>query len=505
MAEFALAMIPLCLEALKGASAVLKKHKSPIEAKGELERRISIYSSLIDKYTQRRRPQKVFAKYYYISGYVDHIPVAFMPDSGSDLNIVSWDFVERHGLEVDFTALRSIRLPNNSRTAAIGTVSAAFRFKEEEQSHDLTFSVVPGCPEDVILGKPFLKRTETLTTHKTRIHETSRIGTRIGNRLFFLNGISSDRATPGRSDLVPCTINGQPAQSLPDLGSDIMVVSGDFARRHNFKIREDLCTEVELADGSKHMTNGTVLDAVLEFDLPPTLYDFHEYLSRIKQLHSLLSTPTSRIPKDQESPVLRVVHDLHVVDNLPCDIILGAQFTMEHNIFDRTQSHLDRLGSRSSAEERIDNNDGDHTERCDLFAIRLRCDSLRRRLLRRIGRAEPLTENVPPTRPLTWSQFIQEEMQTELQRREKAKRLIDRLPEPDRTRRLEEEHRIQEEWNRQYESPTPVPSETLSSTAPAPEARASPLITLVYELAADDSHSRLDRTPQTMGSSSSEA
>jgi hypothetical protein len=49
-----------------------------------------------------------------------------------------------------------------------------------------------------------------------------------GGRFFLLDESPKDR--------IRCAVNGSNASAFPDTGSDLMLVSGDFARRNNLKV-----------------------------------------------------------------------------------------------------------------------------------------------------------------------------------------------------------------------------------------------------------------------------
>ncbi|KAI1662747.1 hypothetical protein F4813DRAFT_341740, partial [Daldinia decipiens] len=72
-------------------------------------------------------------------------------------------------------------------------------------------------------------------------------------------------------DRLRCTINSYEASAFLDTGSDLMIVSGDFARRSGFIVHreEKYRRKIELIDGSTIRTDGMVLDAELQFDALP--------------------------------------------------------------------------------------------------------------------------------------------------------------------------------------------------------------------------------------------
>lgn len=105
---------------------------------------------------------------WYVPGSLKGIHVSAIPDTGSDLDIVSADFVQRHGITIDSKPQRYIQLPNG-KTISIGTVSLPFLFEGEKSTFKRVFTVMPNCLHDVILSNSFLRTTETLTKFSRRL------------------------------------------------------------------------------------------------------------------------------------------------------------------------------------------------------------------------------------------------------------------------------------------------------------------------------------------------
>lgn len=272
-----------------------------------------------------------------------------MPDTGSALDVVSEDFAKANGLSINSTKARQFRLPNGAYSRTIGHIKAEFRFDGEDTRYERIFHVVSGLPEDVIIGREFLEKTQTMTLHGHRIREYVRPCVLSGARVFLLHDTLAD-TDPAQRTVLPCTINGQPAEALPDTGSDLMLISGDFARRHNFEIYTDLRTLVQLADGSTTWTDGMVLDAELGFDIgdesvlaaSATEYDLIEYLSRAHDLAGVVngSLANHGNGKSQDTSRLTLVYDLHVMEDLPYDMVLSNQFVFENRVFQRLQGQF---------------------------------------------------------------------------------------------------------------------------------------------------------------------
>ncbi|KAK1829172.1 hypothetical protein QBC39DRAFT_137574 [Podospora conica] len=253
------------------------------------------------------------------------IPVNALPDYGSSVNTVSEAFATRHKLRVIHTPMQPISLVGDNRAESIGHVFVNFQFQGEQQSYRREFHVLRKSVCDIILGKSFLAETETLTKFTRRITERVRLGIRRRDRLFLLDESPKDR--------IRCSVNGTAATAVPDTGSDLMLISAEFAERHGFKIHRGKKhrREVELVDGSTVWTDGMVRGAKLDFEVPwdkLQSVDYEQYLEHTAGLSARAS----------QGPVTTTfICDLHVVEDLPCDIILSNEFIFKNNVFTRFQ------------------------------------------------------------------------------------------------------------------------------------------------------------------------
>ncbi len=168
---------------------------------------------------------------------------------------------------------------------------------------------------DLVLGKKFLDQTKTLTEFCRRIVKRVRPCIQKGSRLYLLDESPKDR--------LRCTVNGSEASAFADTGSDLMLVSRDFVRRNKLQVYrgEEYRRQVELIDGSTVLTDGMVLNAELQFDAPPISsheLDYDQYLDFTAGFSSLLSSGAKSTGK------ATFICDLHVIEDLPCDIILSG-------------------------------------------------------------------------------------------------------------------------------------------------------------------------------------
>ena len=115
----------------------------------------------------------------------------------------------------------------------------------------------------------------------------------------------------------------------------MMLISGAFAKRHGFKIRREAKYRrwVELVDGSTIMTDGTVCGANLEFDVP-----FEDRLSLDHDGYvDFAAGLSSEMGRTSDTKTTTFICDLHVIQDLPCDIILSGEFIFKNNVFGKFQ------------------------------------------------------------------------------------------------------------------------------------------------------------------------
>lgn len=222
------------------------------------------------------------------------------------------------------TDAKIIRLPGGCVAESVGRVVGIFKLKGEEQGYLREFEVLHNCIHNVVLGRSFLDLTNTFTSFCHRIVESVRPCLQRGRRLFLL-GDSTHQS-------LNCKANGIDASAFPDTGSELMLISGEFARRNSFKVHRGrkFRKQVELINGSIILTDGMVLDAKLQFDAlltqsQPLQYD--RYLDFALGLSSLIS------PKTEPARNGTFICDLHVIEDLPCDIILSNEFVFQHQLF----------------------------------------------------------------------------------------------------------------------------------------------------------------------------
>jgi hypothetical protein len=237
---------------------------------------------------------------WVIMGSLKGITVSAIPDTGSELNIVSDHFIKLHGIKLDSEFQRSIQLPNRE-TISTGTGSLPFSFEGEKSTFSIVFTVMPNCVHDVILSNSFLRTTETLTRFSSRLKRK------------FVPSLHMPRLRllGAPKQRILGSINGHTAVALPDTGSDVMLISKQYVEErrliHWVSTDNTYRTCLEFADGSLANTCGIAFGVEWRFGKEDS---------------------TSR-------PC-----DFHIMDGLPYDVILSNDFLFESKAFSQFKDFL---------------------------------------------------------------------------------------------------------------------------------------------------------------------
>lgn len=388
-----------------------------------------------------------------VLGALNGVAVNAFPDTGSPFDAVSLSFAEQHEWDIEATETQSIPLPGGNAANVVGRVIGDFRFHDDDRIHRREFKVLEKSVCDLILGRPFLDETKTFTQFRHRIVESVRPYTQHGNRLFLLDESPTQQ--------LRCHVNGATASAFADTGSDLMLVSGDFARQNGFNVHRssEYKRHVELIDGSVIQTNGMVLDAELQFDVPPPSaneFDQDKYLNYLSDLSSLADSPTAK-------RTTNFVCDLHVVEDLPCDVILSNDFILRNDVFSGFKDLFFSGSASASTRETIlasgllfmrDIGRGlawpfrRWSQRQEANTAQASMPSLR---------AEELLTPIPPPE-VSWN----ERWEREEARRDRAQKRIAGLPEPQRSSEQRSEDCRQRFWVRNNPDSIPVAVPTSS-------------------------------------------
>jgi hypothetical protein len=170
--------------------------------------------------------------------------------------------------------------------------------------HDLKFHPLPDCINDVILGKSFLKFTETYSKPSNfycRVKE--KVVKSISQFHLLYLGTSSP--------MFEASISGKPQTALADSGAKVLVMDEAYARSIgvSIQIRDEHRTRLKVADKSTANTSGIAYGVEWRFDRDGEF------------------TSTYRL-------------NFHILENAPANVILCNMFLYDNEAFSRYHHYL---------------------------------------------------------------------------------------------------------------------------------------------------------------------
>lgn len=224
------------------------------------------------------------------------------PDSGSDDNIISLETAHQFGLpvmDIQDPSPPSFVIANGRTVSPVGQVRLKCAFKHGFSPTALlecVFYVFQTLAVPMIMGLEFLQSTETLSKHQYRLIEEWAPAMR---------ALRVCSISQPKRQLV-CRVGHYVGCATADTGSDMNLVSPDFAASRSFNVEESF-VEVEFADGSTGYTTGVIKT------------DFS--IGSVGDVEGF-------IPRTQE-----VALELFVLKNLNADILVGADAVQELQAF----------------------------------------------------------------------------------------------------------------------------------------------------------------------------
>jgi hypothetical protein len=252
-------------------------------------------------------------------------------DSGSEVNCITSEFATKLGARISMDEC-VFHLPIKDRELqSVGTAMIECRFPFEPfMAQVVKFFVFDKFLRNVVLGRSFLRATQTLDIYQDRLLEFDAVPA----------APAVVRSLGPGIEYVQCWLDGTPLWSLPDTGSEINLISSDYAEKLGYNLDIDewhINNEermlVQFADCSTIMTNGTI-NLELSFRAPYLSNCFAWRLINPScapatkgQTPNAQTSAQSRIAPDQKieviSPTTRIIETFHVLDNLQYDVILG--------------------------------------------------------------------------------------------------------------------------------------------------------------------------------------
>ncbi|RYP11196.1 hypothetical protein DL765_007849 [Monosporascus sp. GIB2] len=199
------------------------------------------------------RRRKRFILPISIEGATGSSEVLAFPDTGSNDNIISLDMVHDLGLEMAEISNESpmFSIANGKVVEAVGQVTARFTFTKGSPSDspilDCLFYVFSKLAVPIIVGVRFLDETETFSRHRDRLVEEI---------VPSMQALRVSSIGKPKKDMV-CQLNNYIGCANADTGSDLDLVSPEFATSRGFQI-EPAFETLEFADGSYGITCGVI-------------------------------------------------------------------------------------------------------------------------------------------------------------------------------------------------------------------------------------------------------
>ena len=147
-------------------------------------------------------------------------------DSGSEENIIALGMVGQLRLNVDTATenQREFRLGNGKVIKALGRVRVEYAFAVDPQVQiSCIFYVFHSLITPLIMGMCFLSQTETLSKHRHRLRP----------RPFIPRGPLQLCSINNPRRRLYCVVEGDPMLANADTGSEVDLISLNYARRKN--------------------------------------------------------------------------------------------------------------------------------------------------------------------------------------------------------------------------------------------------------------------------------
>jgi len=150
---------------------------------------------------------------------------------------------------------------------------------------------------------------------------------------------------PGEEETLKFWLDGEELPSTPDTGSEINVMSYDFAIKR-FQLQPDAITQVRFADGSLQEVEGKISVPVsFGNGEPPSLLLKLVDLNSRSETSAQAPAPDGAINYGTKASILA---DFHVLKGLKVDIILGEDLLSTVNAFVRHSTDFDVLRTPNS-------------------------------------------------------------------------------------------------------------------------------------------------------------
>ncbi|KAN0113071.1 hypothetical protein V8E51_006022 [Hyaloscypha variabilis] len=236
-------------------------------------------------------------------------------DSGSEVNCVSRDFALSLGIVV-INKVTYLGLPiKKHHLEATGLASIICQFPSPPtMARPVEFFVFDKLQCDVLVGRPFLRATQTLDLHQHRLRH-------IESASHVPLAVRSIGQTEER---VQCWLDGNPVPTLPDTGADMNLISLEFAREIGYDDRNGKGIDrepqhridLEIADGSTVTTEGAI----------QVLISFASPKESSSTVYELVESSEKKPTTDEKAEIqgnCQIRETFYVLEELKYQVILG--------------------------------------------------------------------------------------------------------------------------------------------------------------------------------------
>lgn len=291
-----------------------------------------------------------------------------VPDTGTSINAISYAALSRLNsreviaLEDDSAKPESHRLGDGRLINSIEQIWLHCAFPEANGAAEvstLLFRVYDALAigVSVIIGEPFLKASETLTKYTGRLKQ----------RCLPLGHPPRVMSLQPRKTYMRVYINSLMAYAYADTGSEVDLISSQYAARRGFEIHDITLDErwVAFADGEIRSLRGKVR---IKFELPPPPETHRADLGGVGKDDAGLAEKKRRCGVDLDGPKKPTqLTDFYVLDSLDCDVLLGQVLL---DAIDAFKLHQDAF---------VPMEDEEHKQRmCGIFKVGKLHDFLKR-------------------------------------------------------------------------------------------------------------------------------
>jgi len=231
------------------------------------------------------------------------VEILACPDTGAEENIIALETIQSLGLEVttgNYFTIKTFIMANGKTVDSIGKILLSCSFGAEPTSEPFKcwFYVFQTLASPMIMSDNFVRSSEIMTKHRNRLVPRSEAGP----RAISVNAVGKTRKR------VLCRLKKKPTLAFADTGSELDLMSAEYAQSMNYKVRQHK-EQVMFADGSIGETVGKVR-------------------LKMRIAHGPIHRTSSRLDWGPSQPV-----EFHLLTFLTSEVIIGEDTINRFEIF----------------------------------------------------------------------------------------------------------------------------------------------------------------------------